>query len=241
MKTSETTGLIDAAVGRIQAKLGAAKKDGSVKVEDTGKGGWTSGFATFEALREAVDPLLIAEQVTLYQGGEPVAPGGERLITRLSHGGEWVQSSYPIVPTRQGAQGFGGGRTFAKRWGLADLLGVRVEQEEAQGYTDERRNTRPATRAKAPSDLAGLLTTIRDSYDTQRLRSAANFARGAHPTGEASVAIEKEIEAWLVDALSRVDGQDALADLRQTVRDVKPRGASVHGALGASERRISGK
>lgn len=240
MRTSPTTAKIDAAMARVQARLEPVRKNKGVKV-DGEKAKWESRFATFATLHAACKDALAAENIAVYQGGMHVQGAGERLVTRLALEGEWIESDFPIKPSRDGSQGFGGGISFAKRWGLLGMVGLVTEDdhEEAQGYRDERpaRPKKPA----APASIAGMLEAIREASAIDELTRAVFAARSAHPTGEPGVAVEKQISSWFVSALGVASNLDELTELRDACNRIKPRGNEVRSAIADAERRLMGE
>jgi len=238
VRHSERTDLIDAAMSRVQAELKIVDKNKAVNV-DSDKAKWSSRFATFDVLYKACHDALAAHDVTVYQGGAFVPGAGERLVTRLAHGGQWIESDFPIKPSRDGAQGFGGGVSFAKRWGLMGMVGLATadDLDEKQGYQDERRQPK---RAAAPAGLPTALDAIRGAETHAELAQRVATARAAHPIGEGAVAVEKELEVWLCDALAASRNLDDLTMLRDLCTRIRPRGTSVRAAIATAEKRIMG-
>lgn len=239
MRSSEHTDKIDAAMSRAQAALEPVKKNKGVKV-DSEKAKWESRFATFAVLHAACKAALAGQGIAIYQGGAFIQGGGERLVTRLALAGQWIESDFPIKPTREGSQGFGGGISFAKRWGLCAMVGLVAEDdhEEAQGYRDER----PAKpqKQKGPPGISAILETIRGAASFDELATAAIAARSAFSVGEPAVAVEKTITDWYVHELDRAKDPDTLTLARDSLNRVKPRGDIVRQALARADKRIFG-
>jgi hypothetical protein len=239
VRHSEHTDLIDAAMGLVQASLELVQKNKAVDV-DGAKAKWQSKFATFDVLYMACRDALRKEGVTIYQGGSHMQGGGERLVTRLAKGGQWIESDFPIKASRDGAQGFGGGISFAKRWGLMGMVGLvsSDDPDEKAGYQDERK---PPRRAAAPAGLPQMLEAIRDADTEAELLQRAAVARGANPTGEGAAAVEAAIVAWLCAEIAKVRGPgdlDAFTALRDLATRARPRGTQVRTELVEAERRI---
>lgn len=236
MKSSPTTGKIDAAMAAVQLALVPVAKNKGVEV-DGAKAKWESRFTTFEALWAACKDPLAVNGVSVTQGGEFVPGAGERLVTRLSCEGEWIESSFPIKTSRDGAQGFGGGISFAKRWGLAAMVGIvsTDDADERTGYQNER--TPAKVRQKAPPALGAALAAIRSANSSESLTAAAGAARADFAR---EPEVERTIAAWFVDELSRVSHPDALILIRDLGKAIKPRGGDVLSALQAAETRLVG-
>lgn len=240
MRHSAQTDIIDAAMADVQSKLDIVQKNKSVDVAGD-KAKWSSKFATFDVLHLACRDAIRAAGVTIYQGGEH-GQGGERLVTRLAKGGQWIESSFPIKASRDGAQGFGGGISFAKRWGLMGMVGLvsSEDQDEKAGYQDER--ARPK-RSAAPVGLSAALDAIRAAETHHEFAQRVASARAANPTGEGAAAVEGAVEAWLCDELQRLGAPgdlDALTLLRDLCNRIRPRGTKVRSQIVDAEKRIMG-
>lgn len=237
MRTSEKYATITDALARVQHAIEGVHKNKTVKV-DGDKAKWESAYATLAVLDAAVRPALKAEGIAVFQTTE-VAQGGPLLVTRLAKGEEWIEGVYPIKPSRDGAQGFGGGISFARRWCLCGLLNlVPDDAEEGQGYKDAAREGKQPRKTAAPGGLAAVLASIRDAEGHDEFTTAANRGRAAHPTGEAAGSVERTIEAWFVAACDRVDSVDGLTAIRDLANRVKPRGSDVRAAIGRAGARV---
>ena len=230
MKTSDTVAAIHEAIAKVQAAIEPIAKNKAVKVEGE-KARWESNYATLATLDAAVRPALIEHGIAVMQSTDFLAGAGFVLVTRLALGAEWIESVYPIKPSRDGSQGFGGGISFARRWGLCGVLNLVPDDiEEGQGYADAKREGKAPRRQAAPGGLGAVLESIRGStLDT--IVTAARKARAEHPAGEASAAVEKTIEAWFVatcDACKSLDTHTTIRDLANTI---KPRGTDVRNAI----------
>lgn len=239
MRTSQSTAQIDAVMALVQAELEPVRKNKTVEVEGRSSK-WESRYATLDVLHAASRAALRKHGIAIYQGGAYIQGAGERLITRLAFNGEWIESDFPIKVSRDGAQGFGGGISFAKRWGLMGMVGLVAEgdPEEKQGYQDERAKPK---RAASPAGLPQLLEAIRSAESHAEFAQRAASARAANPTGDGAAAVEGAIVDWLCAELGRLRSPgdlDALTVLRDLCNRVRPRGAQVRGAIVEAERRI---
>lgn len=241
MRTSTETTVIDAAMAAIQAAIEPITKDKIIKVEGTG-GGWSSGFATLPLLYGTVRPLLSQHKIAIYQGTRFVEGGGGwALVTRLTLDGEWIETDYPVKQSKDGAQGFGGGNSFARRWAICGLFGlVPQDAEEGAGYKDARAASRPARRPPVPAGIAATVEAIRVCDTIETLIATASRARSDHPVGEASAAVERAIEGWFVSAFNVAEiNADDVSALRAAATSVKPRGSSVRDAIQRAAQRTS--
>lgn len=240
MRTSEQTDQIDAVLALVQAEVATVTKNKTVDVKTRDGGdGWKSGYATLEALDAAARPALTKHGVALVQGGGFVQGLGPTLETRLAFKGQWIESFFPVKTSRDGAQGFGGGITFARRWGLCCAVGlVPADAEEGQGYKDAARENKAPRRAAAPGGLSAALDAIRDADTLGNYEKAARAARAAHPSGEGAAAVEKAIATRLVTSIDNAASIDALTLLRDLHGRIQPRGTEVREAFGRAEHRL---
>ncbi len=229
------TATLDDALLQVQKGLKLLTKDAGVKV-DRGGTSTSSRYATSAGVYEACHDLLVDNGITLWQGGEVDDKGRERLLTVLAKGGQQRVSSFPIL-AREGAQNFGGGLAFAKRWGLQAAVGIFTTDDK-----DERRgdgyDTKGPKRQGPPPGLPAVLADLRAADTCDRFIALASEARGAHPSGEAAASVEKTIEAWFLAAFDAACDAASLDALRATATRVKPRGSSVREAIRTAASRL---
>jgi hypothetical protein len=114
-------------------------------------------YAPLEEIISAVkDALakngLFRQQYLVTKGNVPVI---RTIIWHTS--GEWIASDYPIHQSKDGAQGFAAGVTYARRYGLSLALGLAPEDDDDANeggakITDARSSRRPAPPAPNPMD-----------------------------------------------------------------------------------------
>jgi len=138
---SETFGALATALAKAQAEMTTVSKDAR-------NPHFKSTFATLAAVREACYPLsqhgLAVVQITrLPQENETAHI---ILETRIIHGesGEWVGSTYPVIPEKNTAQGVGSALTYARRYSLMALVGLAPEDDDGHdaGKHRQRREER---------------------------------------------------------------------------------------------------
>ena len=153
MNTSNSTAKIMTAIAAVQAAIETVAKNKKVEVE--GRANWSAGYATLSVLHDAIHEHVKAHGIAIVQTTAAVAQLGPCLVTRVALGDEWIEVEYPIKTSRDGAQGFGGGITFARRWTLCGIFGlVPDDAEEGQGYKDAAREGKAPRRAASPSACA---------------------------------------------------------------------------------------
>lgn len=125
---------------------------------------------------------LAVAQVMAVESGEIV------LVTRLYHKtGEWIESRFPLRPTKPDMQGLGSATTYARRYCLAAMVGIAPEDDDGEAASKT-----PAT--KAPAKPAETKT---DAWVAQAKRTVA------------AMKTRKEINEW---ANANVRVTDALKE-----------------------------
>ena len=133
MKTSETIGAIALALVKVEAAI-------EDPVKEKSNPAFKSKYADLKGYLESARPVLAEHEIVVMQGGHKVSEGYE-LVTRLVHSsGEWVEHGLPLVidtNARNPMQSLGSALTYARRYGLASLLGMSSEDDD--GHAAGRR------------------------------------------------------------------------------------------------------
>ncbi len=113
-----------------------------------------SRYTTLNSVIEACRAALISNGIWVVQIPVPVEPGHLGLMTKLVHAssGQW-QSSLMVMPLpKPDPQGYGSALTYARRYGLATLVGLVSElDDDAAAATPGRNRTAKAASAKPPA------------------------------------------------------------------------------------------
>lgn len=113
-----------------------------------------SRYATLNAVIDACRDALIAQAVWVVQVPVAVEVGHLGLMTKLVHGesGQW-QSSLMVIPLpKNDPQGYGSALTYARRYGLATLVGLVSEtDDDGEASMPTRTRAKAADKAKPPS------------------------------------------------------------------------------------------
>lgn len=116
-----------------------------------------SRYATLNSIIQACRDALIANGIWIVQVPVPVEPGHLGLMTKLVHAatGQW-QSSLMVMPLpKADPQGYGSALTYARRYGLATLVGLVSElDDDAVAATPNRTRSAKGASAKPPSPMA---------------------------------------------------------------------------------------
>lgn len=238
MNTSPTITKITAAIAAVQAAIEPFTKNKAVKVEGD-RAQWSSTYATLSQLDDAIREHVKTQGIAIIQTTEAIAQLGPVLVTRAALADEWIEIAFPIKASRDGAQGFGGGITFAKRWSTCALFNlIPDDAEEGQGYKEAKREAKAPRKAAAPGGLAAMLDAIRDSQGAHAFEGAARAARAAHPTGEPATAVERAIAARLIASIDGADSADKLTLCNDLHQRIQARGTDVRDAFRRAEQRL---
>jgi hypothetical protein len=112
--------------------------------------------AVWDSCKEAIkENGLIVMQPTIYLE----SAGAWVVNTRIyDQSGNFVEGNTPILASKQNdPQAFGSATTYARRYGLAALLGIVTEDDDAEGAMSRDNNKKPAVPAK-PANPASVRT-----------------------------------------------------------------------------------
>lgn len=138
-----------ASIGKLAEALAAAQGEikGAIKASDNPH--FRSKYADLAAVWTACRTALSKHKLAVTQTTHKV-DGIWVLRTTLVHAsGESTSGDFPIMPLKQDMQGFMGALTYAKRGGLASMVGVAAEDEDDDGNTAAG-HTSGATIDKSP-------------------------------------------------------------------------------------------
>lgn len=139
---SETIGALAAALSKAQGEIENAAKD---RKNDFFK----ASYATLASVIEAVKTPLAKNGLSYCQ---IVEGAGETLSTILMHSsGEWIKSVSPIKTSKNDAQGYGSGLTYARRYALSAICGVTQDDDDGNEATGKPKQ---ATEANRPDFVA---------------------------------------------------------------------------------------
>lgn len=122
-----------------QSQLQPAKKD---SVNPHFRSGYASLQSVFDAARPALAPqgLAVSQGFTNGTNGETVT-----VTTTLLHSsGQWMRSALTMKPSKADPQGIGSAITYARRYSLAAILGIVVDEDDDGNAASQK----PATTAR---------------------------------------------------------------------------------------------
>lgn len=127
MKKSEQLDKLAGALSKAQSELKGALKDSSNPF-------FKSKYADIESVWEACREALTKNGLSVAQtcGFDPAV--GPTLITTLLHSsGQWLEGEQPLMAKNQSPQDLGSAMTYARRYGLAAIVGVVQVDDDAEG------------------------------------------------------------------------------------------------------------
>lgn len=159
MNTSETISDLAAALAKAQGAFENPSKDREVKVYGETKNGkpfeYTFRYATFTAVVDAVRKPLAENGLSFVQitGADE---HGFLITTRLMHAsGQFMEFNTPVFVNGSGAQAFGSGVTYAKRYALSTMLGITADEDDdantAEGNQVDMRSPTPSAPPSRPA------------------------------------------------------------------------------------------
>lgn len=114
------------ALSKAQAKIEGAKKDA---VNPHLKNRYADLASVWAACRAVLPEFGLCVVQTTRQSGDK----GVCVVTMLGHAsGEWIRGEMYMPASRPDAQGFGSALTYARRYGLAAIVGVSPDDDDGQ-------------------------------------------------------------------------------------------------------------
>lgn len=137
-------------IGKIAGAL--AKAQGAMRhaLKEADNTHFKSKYADLASVIDAARPALSENGIAVVQRDLPTEAPGVIVQTVLLHeSGEWIADEGVYVPaSKLDAHGYGSARTYARRYGLASVVGV--AQEDDDGNAAAKSAPKNATRAPEP-------------------------------------------------------------------------------------------
>lgn len=134
---------------KVQQCLNPAPKDGANPFTK-------SRYATLNSVMETCRNALLSNDIWLAQYPVPSEPGTLGLVTKLTHAksGQW-QSSLAVAPLpKADPQGYGSCLTYLRRYALVTLLGMVMEDDDAEGAKISDKNEKYSLKAEDGSTVS---------------------------------------------------------------------------------------
>jgi hypothetical protein len=123
----------------------AARKEMTAAKKGKDNPFFKSKYADLSSVIEAVKDALEAHGLSFVQDIE----GGSVVTVILHESGESMRlAPFPILTTKQDAQGFGSGVTYARRYSLQCALGVPAEDDDGNAASQPKKEQEPPNRTQ---------------------------------------------------------------------------------------------
>ena len=172
---SEQLNELAAALTKAQAQLHAADADAVGQVERDGSV-QSYRYATLTSVWNSVRKPLTKNGLSILQTCERGNRGELRLTTMLLHeSGQWVSGTAVVPVSAPTAQGFGSALTYARRYGLAAMVGLCVEEDDdgaaatARSRMQGSRPTAGARSNRAPGNAPDEVTVANNGENWQQV------------------------------------------------------------------------
>ena len=164
MQKSDDINELATALTKVQCKLEGAKMDGENPFFKT-------KYATLASVWGACRKPLTDNGLSIVQTCSVGEGGGLILDTTLLHtSGQWISGELAVKPTKNDPQGIGSAITYARRYGMAAIVGICPEDDDAESATDHKVIT------KAP-----VKKTPKKKFDATTLEGALEFLEDKYP------------------------------------------------------------
>lgn len=138
MNKSASIAALSEALAKAQLEIQPPSKSKTVKVQSA-RGAYSFSYATLDSVIEAARKPLANNGLSFSQGVEPL-DGKLVLSTILMHSsGEWVESLVPMIVTQEGMQAMGSAISYARRYGLSNILGITADEDDDGNTADGNR------------------------------------------------------------------------------------------------------
>ncbi len=166
MQKSDEINELAGALTKAQCKLEGAKMDGENPF-------FKAKYATLASVWDACRKPLTDNGLSVVQTCSVGEGEGLVLNTTLLHtSGQWIGGELAVKPTKNDPQGIGSAITYARRYGLAAIVGICPEDDDAESATDHK----PVAK-KPPVKKAAK----KKEFDTTTLEGALEFLEDKYP------------------------------------------------------------
>lgn len=102
-----------------------------------------STYATYENVLDALNPVLEEQGLLLLQPGAKSETGTVRVVTRIIdiESGEEVSGVTQLDTVKKDPQASGSAITYAKRYGLLQLLAIKTEDDDGNSATHDEKSS----------------------------------------------------------------------------------------------------
>ena len=118
-------------VGKLSEALSKAQAEMQHAIKDSTNPHFKSKYADLASVIDALRPALTKYGLSVAQTMK-TENGMHFLVTTLMHtSGEFIEGSIPLLLDKPNMQGLGSALTYARRYGLAAMVGIHQEDDDA--------------------------------------------------------------------------------------------------------------
>lgn len=128
----------------LAAALAKAQAEIKPALKNTENPFYKSKYADLASVQAACMPHLTNNGLSVVQSVTLIGDATFLITTLLHSSGQWMKSLAPVKPVKNDPQGLGSALTYLRRYSLAAIAGVAVEDDDG----NEASNTKKATKEK---------------------------------------------------------------------------------------------
>ena len=182
MAQSGTIGELAKALAKAQEVMKPAIKDTLGQVGSAKK-----KYADLASVWDACRAALTSNELSVVQHAEPDEKGSMLLTTVLLHSsGEWISGTERLPLDRPDAQAYGSCMTYARRYGLAAMVGVVTEDDDGAAASQPARDSRQQANS-APQQRPAPAQAARPNGGAQEPAKAPAHSYGWNAAREAFI------------------------------------------------------
>lgn len=190
MKKSESIKQLSTALAVFHLKMDVIKKDAKNPF-------FKSTYASLSNILDAIKIPLAESDLSFSQ--HPMGENG--LSTILMHkSGEWIGSHFMMKPVKNDPQGIGSCLTYMRRYALAAILGLNIDEDDdgnqASGNTSK-------SEAKSPNSEAKELPWLNKNTDAFAKVQAYLMDNGTLENVKLKYKLNKEMETFLQSLIKK--------------------------------------
>lgn len=211
MNQSESIKELATALAKAQGKISHAAKENRNQH-------FNSKYADLASVLDACREPLSENGLSVCQLPSK-SDGAWVLITRLIHSsGEWIQGEAPILSSKQDAQGFGSGMTYARRYGLASVVGIAQDDDDgnAASRPTQQKDAMPNKPVKKNDAPVGQ-QEVAALFDLTAKKGLRNDDLKGMMKGLYGIESSKEMRVWQYQELTALISTKTLDQIGQEI------------------------
>lgn len=202
-------------IGKLSEALSKAQAEMQHAIKDSTNPHFKSSYADLASVLDAIRPALTKHGLCITQTMKTEA-GTHFLVTTLMHtSGEFIEGSIPLLIEKNNMQGMGSAITYARRYGLAAMVGIHQADDDGNEASSGNRITNDKNEgSKAGSSFRGKGLSDKQAAWLKKLLSEAGLGK------EEQEALKRKYGVTSFMDLSN-DGFNGVKDYLQQIVDDK--------------------